>query len=98
MFSNVLDSRRNSAALSDLVECIDLLIKEQRKLCHEVGNSTLSSTRLEQRLVVARRYLMALVRHKPQETKEIPMAPKPAVKLQKMYSIAQQYNIAIKLR
>ncbi|XP_076284957.1 E3 ubiquitin-protein ligase HERC2 isoform X1 [Lasioglossum baleicum] len=71
-------------SLSDLTECIDLLIKEQRKLCHEVANSTLSSTRLKQRLVVARRYLMALVRHKPHETKDIPMAPKPAAKLQKM--------------
>ncbi|XP_078045783.1 E3 ubiquitin-protein ligase HERC2 [Augochlora pura] len=71
-------------SLSDLTECIDLLIKEQRKLCYEVANSTLSSTRLKQRLVVARRYLMALVRHKPQETKDIPMASKPAVKLQKM--------------
>ncbi|XP_015429351.1 PREDICTED: LOW QUALITY PROTEIN: E3 ubiquitin-protein ligase HERC2 [Dufourea novaeangliae] len=71
-------------SLSDLTECIDSLIEEQRKLCHDVANSTLSSTRLKQRLVVARRYLMALVRHKPQETKDIQTASKPTTKLQKM--------------
>nr|XP_012152188.1 PREDICTED: E3 ubiquitin-protein ligase HERC2 [Megachile rotundata] len=71
-------------SICDLTTCIDLLIKEQRKLCYEVANSTLSATRLRQRLVVARRYLTALSRHKPQETKEIPASPKPATKLQKI--------------
>ncbi|XP_053987984.1 E3 ubiquitin-protein ligase HERC2 isoform X2 [Hylaeus volcanicus] len=71
-------------SLSDLTTCIDLLIKEQRKLCYEVANSTLSATRLKQRLVLARRYFTALSRHKPQETKDIPQTSRLSTKLQKM--------------
>ncbi|CAK9821701.1 hypothetical protein ANTRET_LOCUS387 [Anthophora retusa] len=71
-------------SVCDLTACINLLIKEQRKLCYEVANSTLSATRLRQRLVVARRYFTALSRHKPQETKDIPTGLKPTSKLQKI--------------
>ena len=55
-------------------------------MCYEVANSTLSATRLRQRLVVARRYFMALSRHKPQETKDVSSTSKPTSKLQKMYN------------
>ncbi|XP_017887257.1 E3 ubiquitin-protein ligase HERC2 [Ceratina calcarata] len=71
-------------SVTDLTSCINLLIKEQRKLCYEVANSTLSATRLRQRLVVARRYFTALSRHKPQESKDTPAASKPITKLQKV--------------
>ncbi|XP_076233389.1 E3 ubiquitin-protein ligase HERC2 [Calliopsis andreniformis] len=71
-------------SFSDLTTCINLLIKEQKKLCYEVGSSTLSATRLRQRLVVVRRYFTALSRHKPQEPKDIPITSKPVTKLQKM--------------
>ncbi|XP_011141461.1 E3 ubiquitin-protein ligase HERC2 [Harpegnathos saltator] len=70
-------------SLVDLRGCIDLSIKEQRKLCCEVANSTLSATRLRQRLIVARRYFTALSRHKPQEIKDTSNLPKPIGKLQK---------------
>ncbi|RLU17868.1 hypothetical protein DMN91_010107 [Ooceraea biroi] len=70
-------------SLTDLKECINLSIKEQRKLCCDVANSTLSATRLRQRLIVARRYFIALSRHKPQEIKDISNLPKPIGKLQK---------------
>ncbi|XP_050578084.1 E3 ubiquitin-protein ligase HERC2 [Bombus affinis] len=71
-------------SICDLTTCINLLIKEQRKLCYEVANSTLSATRLRQRLVVARRYFTALSRHKPQETTDISTTLKPTAKLQKI--------------
>ncbi|XP_072748341.1 E3 ubiquitin-protein ligase HERC2 [Anoplolepis gracilipes] len=70
-------------SLTDLKECINLSIKEQRKLCCEVANSTLSATRLRQRLIVARRYFTALARHKPQEIKDTLNIPKSIGKLQK---------------
>ncbi|XP_020288916.1 E3 ubiquitin-protein ligase HERC2 isoform X1 [Pseudomyrmex gracilis] len=70
-------------SLTDLRECITLWIKEQRKLCCEVANNTLSATRLRQRLIVARRYFTALSRHKPQEMKDATSLPKPIGKLQK---------------
>lgn len=75
------------SALTDLKGCIDLSIKEQRKLCCEVANSTLSATRLRQRLIVARRYFTALSRHKPQEIKDTSNLPKSIGKLQKTLSI-----------
>ncbi|XP_043274810.1 E3 ubiquitin-protein ligase HERC2 isoform X2 [Venturia canescens] len=56
---------------SDWTACIESSIREQRVLCHEVANSTLSATRLRQRLIVARRYFTALSRYKPHENKEI---------------------------
>ena len=62
---------------NELTACIQSLIKEQKTLCHEVANSTLSATRLRQRLVIARRYFTALSRHKPQENKDIISTPKP---------------------
>lgn len=71
-------------AAKELTSCIESLIKEQRNLCHEVANSTLSATRLRQRLVIARRYFTALSRHKPRENKENVVAPKSAVKIEKM--------------
>ncbi|XP_066595212.1 E3 ubiquitin-protein ligase HERC2 [Prorops nasuta] len=67
----------------DLTSCIELLIKEQRELCHEIANSTLSAARLRQRLVVAQRYCTALSRRKPQEIKEISPVPKATIKTQK---------------
>ncbi|KAL2717183.1 E3 ubiquitin-protein ligase HERC2 [Vespula squamosa] len=70
-------------SLTDLTECIELLIKEQRKLCHEVANSTLSAIRLRQRLVVARRYFTALSRDKPQGIKEVLTSVKITTKSQK---------------
>lgn len=73
--------------MTDLKECIELLIKEQRKLCHEVANSTLSAIRLRQRLVVARRYFTALSRDKPQGTKEVLTTVKITTKSQKKLSI-----------
>jgi len=75
------------SALTDLKGCIELSIKEQRKLCCEVANSTLSATRLRQRLIVARRYFTALSRHKPQEIKDTSNLPKSIGKLQKTLSI-----------
>ncbi|XP_011304625.1 E3 ubiquitin-protein ligase HERC2 [Fopius arisanus] len=68
----------------------DTLIRDQTLLCNEVANSTLSSTRLRQRLVIARRYFTALSRHKPQEEKkslpivETATSPKPPIKLPKI--------------
>ncbi|CAD6227584.1 GSCOCG00001264001-RA-CDS [Cotesia congregata] len=69
---NIIDSWLwgTQPSSQDWVICIQSLIKEQTALCHEVANSTLSSTRLRQRLVVARRYFTALSRHKPQENKD----------------------------
>lgn len=61
----------NQPSSNELTCCIELLIEEQRNLCHEVANSTLSAIRLRQRLVVARRYFTALSRHKTQESKEV---------------------------
>lgn len=71
-------------SIHDLTTCIKLLIKEQRKLCYEVANNTLSAIRLRQRLVIARRYFMAHSRHKPQEIKDISTTSKPTIKLQKI--------------
>ncbi|XP_015606913.1 E3 ubiquitin-protein ligase HERC2 isoform X2 [Cephus cinctus] len=76
----------------DLTSCIESLIKEQRKLCHEVANSTLSATRLKQRIVVARRYFTALSRHKPQETKEI-TPQKTAVKTPKIVKPSEKATV-----
>ena len=70
--------------MSDLSSCIDSSIKEQRTLVHEAANSTLSATRLRQRLVIARRYFTALSRHKPQEVKETATAPRTTIKTQKL--------------
>lgn len=74
-------------ASTELTSCIELLIKEQRSLCHEVANSTLFATRLKQRLVIARRYFTALSRHKPQENKQIVVIAQTTVKTQKKYVI-----------
>ncbi|KAJ8681467.1 hypothetical protein QAD02_017254 [Eretmocerus hayati] len=66
----------------DLTMCIESLIDEQRSLCHQVANSTLSATRLRQQLTIARRYFIALSRHKPTDNKE-PVVPKTTVPSQK---------------
>ncbi|XP_015113813.1 E3 ubiquitin-protein ligase HERC2 [Diachasma alloeum] len=55
---------------SDWEASTEALIRDQTVLCNEVANSTLSATRLRQRLVIARRYFTALSRHKPQEEKK----------------------------
>ncbi|CAB0032033.1 unnamed protein product [Trichogramma brassicae] len=68
---------------AELTSCIEALIKEQRNLCHEVANSTLSAIRLRQRLVIAHRYFTALSRYEPQEIKELSTVPKTFVKTQK---------------
>ncbi|KAF7995498.1 hypothetical protein HCN44_006605 [Aphidius gifuensis] len=51
-------------SIKDWNDCMDSLIKEQAILSNQVANSTLSSTRLRQRLVIARRYFTALSRQK----------------------------------
>lgn len=65
------------------MNCIDNLIKEQQNLCQEIGSSTLSATRLQQRLIIARRYFTALSRYKSRESNEIPVTPKAPAKEQK---------------
>lgn len=87
-----------SAATNELTACIESLIKEQRVLCHEVANSTLSATRLRQRLIVARRYFTALSRHRPQDNKEVTStALKIATKSQKMYALIELLAIRTNL-
>ncbi|XP_049844846.1 E3 ubiquitin-protein ligase HERC2 [Schistocerca gregaria] len=50
-----------------LYSCLESLIFEQKRLCHEAASSTLSAVRLRQRLMVAKRYFVALTRHSPSE-------------------------------
>ncbi|XP_042876756.1 E3 ubiquitin-protein ligase HERC2-like isoform X6 [Penaeus japonicus] len=54
---------------SDLKKCLDVLVKEQRLMCLEAASTTLSASRLQQRFMVAHRYLVALKRARPPETK-----------------------------
>ncbi|KAK0097381.1 hypothetical protein PV326_002182 [Microctonus aethiopoides] len=77
------------------INCIESLIKEQTSLCHEVANSTLSSTRLRQRLVIARRYFTALSRHKPQENKEVINVTKTAIKPQKLSKPTEKATVGL---
>lgn len=50
-----------------LYNCLQSLIFEQKLLCHEAAGSTLSANRLRQRLMIARRYFVAMARHIPAE-------------------------------
>ncbi|XP_042217246.1 E3 ubiquitin-protein ligase HERC2-like isoform X2 [Homarus americanus] len=52
-----------------LKKCLDALVKEQRLMCLEAASTTLSASRLQQRFMVAHRYLVALKRARPPETK-----------------------------
>nr|CAD7453261.1 unnamed protein product [Timema tahoe] len=45
---------------------------EQKELCYEAANSTLSATRFRQRLLIAHRYFVALGRHLPPENNHQP--------------------------
>ncbi|XP_012287916.1 E3 ubiquitin-protein ligase HERC2 [Orussus abietinus] len=78
----------------ELTTCVESLIKEQRNLCHEVANSTLSATRLRQRLIVARRYFTALSRYKPQEAKEV-VIQKNIVKTQKIIKPIEKATVGL---
>lgn len=80
---------------SDLSNCIDSSIKEQRGLIHEAANSTLSATRLRQRLVIARRYFTALSRHKPQEVRETISSPRTIVKQQKFVQPREKASLGL---
>lgn len=44
-------------------ECLKLLQNEQQLLCSVVAGNTISSCRLQQRVVIAYRYFLALTRH-----------------------------------
>lgn len=54
---------------NDLRKCLGALVKEQRHMSLEASSTTLSSSRLQQRFMVAHRYLVALKRARPPETK-----------------------------
>lgn len=94
---NVIDSWLWGSQPSphDWISCIESLITEQTSLCHEVANSTLSSTRLRQRLVVARRYFTALSRHKPQQNKEIATVTKTTVKIEKVIKSSEKAAVGL---
>ncbi|XP_034934449.1 E3 ubiquitin-protein ligase HERC2 [Chelonus insularis] len=94
---NTIDSWLWGSQLSssDWLNCIESLIKEQTTLCHEVANSTLSSIRLRQRVVVARRYFTALSRHKPQENKEPMTVSKTATKIQKVSKPSEKAAVGL---
>lgn len=49
--------------LKSVGECINLLQKEQQLLCRVVAGNTISSCRLQQRVVVAYRHFLALTKH-----------------------------------
>ncbi|XP_071532835.1 E3 ubiquitin-protein ligase HERC2 isoform X2 [Panulirus ornatus] len=53
----------------DLRKCLDALVKEQRLMCLDAASTTLSASRLQQRFMVAHRYLVALKRARPPEAK-----------------------------
>ncbi|XP_077868707.1 E3 ubiquitin-protein ligase HERC2-like [Saccoglossus kowalevskii] len=50
-----------------LKECLHSLVYEQQQLATEAATTTLSSTRLQQRLTVLERYFTALARHNPEQ-------------------------------
>lgn len=49
--------------VGSLAECVRLLQKEQQLLCSMVAGNSPSACRLQQRVVVAYRYFLALTRH-----------------------------------
>lgn len=49
--------------LNSVTECINFLQKEQQLLCRVVAGNTISSCRLQQRVVVAYRHFLALTKH-----------------------------------
>ncbi|KAL5011340.1 hypothetical protein ScPMuIL_009891 [Solemya velum] len=54
---------------NQMKRCLTSLLHEQQQLCAEAACSTLSITRLQQRLAVLERYFLALSRQLPQESK-----------------------------
>ncbi|KAK8398901.1 hypothetical protein O3P69_004178 [Scylla paramamosain] len=54
---------------NDLRKCLDALVREQRLMCLDAASTTLSASRLQQRFIVAHRYLVALKRARPPEVK-----------------------------
>ncbi|XP_063244096.1 E3 ubiquitin-protein ligase HERC2 isoform X2 [Bacillus rossius redtenbacheri] len=55
-------------SLNQLQMCMRSLNFEQKELCYEAANSTLSATRFKQRLMIAHRYFVALGRHLPPDS------------------------------
>ncbi|XP_070553640.1 E3 ubiquitin-protein ligase HERC2-like isoform X2 [Ptychodera flava] len=53
--------------VSQLQGCLHSLVYEQQQLASEAATTTLSSTRLQQRLTVLERYFIALARHNPEQ-------------------------------
>lgn len=45
----------------DLKKCLDALVKEQRLMCLDAASTTLSASRLQQRFMVAHRYIAGSV-------------------------------------
>lgn len=52
----------------ELEACVQALAQEQRRVCESVAGSTLSLSRLRQRLAVTYRYFLALGRHHPSDS------------------------------
>ena len=60
MFSCFLDPKK-------LEECLESLLAENQQLCTDAACTSLSATRLQQRLAVLERYFSALSRQTPPE-------------------------------
>ncbi|XP_077983839.1 E3 ubiquitin-protein ligase HERC2-like [Glandiceps talaboti] len=53
--------------VNQLQDCLHSLVYEQQQLATDAATTTLSSTRLQQRLTVLERYFVALARHNPEQ-------------------------------